>query len=79
MRAIQGALIALSSLQIALVYGQLRGIFSRYVTALPTLNTSQVFSCVLYEIFAMISHLNLLRLCFKFFSPLGMIPVIALV
>jgi len=37
MRAIQGALIASSSLQIILGYSQLWGIFSRYVTALPAL------------------------------------------
>ena len=37
MRAIQGALIASSSLQIILGYSQLWGIFSRYVTTLLAL------------------------------------------
>lgn len=71
MRAIQGALIVASSIQIILGYSQVWGLFSRYAN-------SRRYS----EKFKLINHKRLTAsygLFCRFFSPLGMAPVVGLV
>jgi len=71
MRAIQGALIVASSIQIILGYSQIWGLFSRLLVTCDMfvswkcLNKFQAFICV--------------DLLSRFFSPLGMAPVVGLV
>ncbi|KAH1081741.1 hypothetical protein J1N35_021502 [Gossypium stocksii] len=72
MRAIQGALIVASSIQIILGYSQVWGLFSRYI--------GSILKCEVVSP-AMLDYIVLHRLRFpcRFFSPLGMAPVVALV
>jgi hypothetical protein len=68
MRAVQGALIVSSSIQIILGYSQLWAICSRYYYW----SWKQILALLLLLIYW--SYFP-----FRFFSPIGMVPVIALV
>ncbi|KAJ8761430.1 hypothetical protein K2173_001561 [Erythroxylum novogranatense] len=78
MRAVQGALIVSSSVQIILGYSQLWAICSRYLLSI-------IFLSSLFLSGEQVSASNVLLICkphsspLRFFSPLGMVPVIALV
>lgn len=73
MRAVQGALIVASSIQIILGFSQMWAICSRYFFS------SQIdFFTLLVKAIIPIKWLHCF-LYFRFFSPLGMAPVIALV
>lgn len=85
MRAIQGALIVASSVQIILGYSQLWAICSRYTYLLHLLQfilLSNVLSIMAAHSRVIVftnDEFTLLFLKFRFFSPLGMVPVISLV
>lgn len=74
MRTIQGALIVASSVQIILGYSQLWAICSRYIS--HSIYIKQWYVTLLY-----VSELIWRKNAFliRFFSPLGMAPVISLV
>lgn len=72
MRAIQGALIVASSIQIILGYSQVWGLFSRYVDSRKPIMEVLCFYLRLID-----SASN--GLFCRFFSPLGMAPVVGLV
>lgn len=70
MRAVQGALIVASSIQIILGYSQLWAICSRCNFHL---NRS------LFQYYILFIDETTLTVHYRFFSPLGMVPVISLV
>lgn len=77
MRAVQGALIVASSIQIILGFSQMWAICSRYLYFFHlklkshSLRTPSI-SLIINQMITFVLH-------FRFFSPLGMAPVIALV
>ena len=73
MRAIQGALIVASTIQIILGYSQVWGLFSRYIASIWK---CEVVSPPMLDY--IVRHCCLGFPC-RFFSPLGMAPVVALV
>ena len=76
MRAIQGALIVASSVQIILGYSQLWGLFSRYVLEIQVSPGYSLGSRGNRDVIAFIEMS--FGSC-RFFSPLGMAPVVGLV
>ena len=70
-RAIQGASIVASSIQIILGYSQLWGICSRFITSNSL--TPCHCTCSTLANLILFVHVN------RFFSPLGMVPVVAAV
>jgi nucleobase transporter 1/2 len=83
MRAIQGALIVSSSIQIILGYSQLWGIFSRYYFTMPCSSRSNnvgCCTCISVQIRCCRGSTDgwVMGLTFRFFSPVGMAPVVAL-
>nr|GFC08434.1 nucleobase-ascorbate transporter 2 [Tanacetum cinerariifolium] len=101
MRAIQGALIVASSVQIILGYSQLWAICSRFfspvgmvpvialagfglfdrgfpVRFLATMRAIQGALIVASSVQIILGYSQLWAICSRFFSPVGMVPVIAL-
>lgn len=73
MRAVQGALIVASSIQIILGYSQIWAICSRYFLFPKLISKQKLATYYFYK--SIKKSLSF----YRFFSPLGMVPVIALV